>query len=497
MAVTLDFSKAQPLEKDQDQDGGVKLDFSKAQPLHAESSSVSPIPPPPMPASRINVHPSYLIGDPDADATPRSVVDQLEDMGKNIFQSSTPGIVSSIARHLSPGALSKHGWLGSWAEKNATPVEHLPSQLATNLAMYAIPGGEAEAGGAGEVAAARPVEGAIRPRPRISVAPATESAEASTMAGRAASVARRRIGNLPGVKAVKDADYIFRGDRTPPAEAPPASVPQTNGIEWGTGGAGPLDLRGKMIPPEMTPAEPAPVAPRWRDATHVNEPYAGEAVAPTEVAPVPKGAPTYRDATITRRNIPDFAGEEETPKPTAALALAPVEPSVAVSPVIETPTVRHASRAIPKPAEVEQMLNESLGGSVPPGHTPVKSTAIRSYKYDPATQEFEASTSSGTYIHGDVTPEQAKAFEDASSKGKAWVELKKNSTYVGKIVNGKRVSAIPPRNLRSGVPDVAEPSPAETTPAIRLEKKPPKPALEDSLMDQLKESLKRARSKQK
>lgn len=155
------------------------------------------------------------------------------------------------------------------------------------------------------------------------------------------------------------------------------------------------------------------------------------------------------------------------------------------------------ANAVPKPAKVEEILNESLGGKIPPGHTPVKSTAIRSYKYDPATREFEASTTGGTYIHGDVSPEQAQAFEQASSKGKAWAELKKNSTYVGKIVNGKRVAAIPPMNLRSGVPDIAEPIPAETAPAIRVEKKPPKATTEESLMDQLKESLKRANAKRK
>lgn len=49
-------------------------------------------------------------------------------------------------------------------------------------------------------------------------------------------------------------------------------------------------------------------------------PAAAEAAKPAaEAAAVPKGAPVYRDATLNKRNIPEFAGEEEpvaqTPKP--------------------------------------------------------------------------------------------------------------------------------------------------------------------------------------
>lgn len=139
-----------------------------------------------------------------------------------------------------------------------------------------------------------------------------------------------------------------------------------------------------------------------------------------------------------------------------------------------------------KPAQVEQALNDSLGGRIPDGHTPVKSSALRSYKYDPATREFEAATNTGTYIHGDVSPEQAQAFEAASSKGRAWADLKKNSTYVGKIVNGQRVSAIPPRSLASASPDEPAFTPPEAPPAA---KKPPQSVAGDDLTDQLQKSL--------
>lgn len=86
----------------------------------------------------------------------------------------------------------------------------------------------------------------------------------------------------------------------------------------------------------------------------------------------------------------------------------------------------------------------SIAESVAPGHTPVESSALKSYKYDPDAQEFESVTNTGAhYIHGDVSPDQAAAFEAASSKGKAWNELRKNSTLVAKVVNGKRIPVKP------------------------------------------------------
>jgi KTSC domain len=136
-----------------------------------------------------------------------------------------------------------------------------------------------------------------------------------------------------------------------------------------------------------------------------------------------------------------------------------------------------------QPQKVEQLLNDSMGGKplkpnvslrdqlkptavapdIPEGHTAVKdSSALKSYKYDPATKEFEAVTTGGQhYIHGDVSPEQAKAFEAADSKGKAWNELRKGSTRVGKEVNGQRVAARPALEMRSASPDIAAPGESE------------------------------------
>ena len=82
--------------------------------------------------------------------------------------------------------------------------------------------------------------------------------------------------------------------------------------------------------------------------------------------------------------------------------------------------------------------------SIPEGHTAVESSALKSYKYDPQAQEFEAYTpSGGHYVYGDVSPEQAAKFEAADSKGKAWNDIRQNSTLVAKVINGKRVPIKP------------------------------------------------------
>lgn len=74
------------------------------------------------------------------------------------------------------------------------------------------------------------------------------------------------------------------------------------------------------------------------------------------------------------------------------------------------------------------------------GHTPVDSSWIKSYKYDPGTREFEMAPKTGTPVRlGDVSPEEAQAFGDAKSQGKAWQQIK-NNVLVAKRINGKWVA---------------------------------------------------------
>jgi hypothetical protein len=146
------------------------------------------------------------------------------------------------------------------------------------------------------------------------------------------------------------------------------------------------------------------------------------------------------------------------------------------------------------PKVVQQQLEDALGGkklvpgvslknqiaaqgaaagALPEGFTPVESSALKGYKYDPAAREFEYVTKDGShYVRGDVDPEAAAQFEktaaDTGSFGKAWHELRNNPQGgVGqfKVLNGKRVPVVktgPITDLAQQIKDSAEPSQAPT-----------------------------------
>jgi hypothetical protein len=144
-----------------------------------------------------------------------------------------------------------------------------------------------------------------------------------------------------------------------------------------------------------------------------------------------------------------------------ATAPTPDEPTVAAPAEIATPT---KTTPITK-ATVEKQLNDALGGqplkpgvslrnqpgapaatALPNGFTPVDSTALKGYKYNPTVREFESITQGGQhYVHGDVSPEEASYFESAESKGKAWQQLRSQNPLIAKVVNGKRVPVKPVR----------------------------------------------------
>lgn len=92
------------------------------------------------------------------------------------------------------------------------------------------------------------------------------------------------------------------------------------------------------------------------------------------------------------------------------------------------------------------LANAMKGESdLPQGHTAHQSSALRSSMYDSGAKEFHARMTSGdtTYVYGDVSPEEADAFNSADSKGKAYQQIKSGHPLVAKIVNGKRMSVKP------------------------------------------------------
>lgn len=189
-------------------------------------------------------------------------------------------------------------------------------------------------------------------------------------------------------------------------------------------------------------------------------------------------------------------------EPPASAAPAAEEP--AATPTAAAPTAA-APSAIPKKfgplSDLEKQINDALGGrplqkgvslrnqgkpnALPQGFTPVVSTALKGYKYDPAAQEFTAISNNGqTYTHAEVTPEEAKAFEDADSQGKAWNTLRQNHVLV-------KQNDVPVKPARA----------ADATPKPIRPTYSPKPAttaatspLDDDLTAILQESLRRVQA---
>lgn len=134
------------------------------------------------------------------------------------------------------------------------------------------------------------------------------------------------------------------------------------------------------------------------------------------------------------------------PEPTRAEVKAAQNPTAQLSDLLDE------SLGVKKPVPGVRLRDQAAAqaateNNIPEGHTPVESSALKSYKYDPSAREFTAATKSGPvqYVYGDVSQEDAAAFEKASSKGKAWQDIRNSGTLVAKIVDGKRIPIRPAR----------------------------------------------------
>lgn len=297
------------------------------------------------------------------------------------------------------------------------------------------------------------------------------------------------------------------------------------------------------------------------------------ATGATETAPVYPGA-TEPTATLEQLN-PSLSSESRTlpgqiskerifgPKPTPAASI-PARQGLRLTGEVEAPssassegvtsrqtasasevteqqppeTVEQVLRRSGTPAEFEKALNDALGGkplqkgvslkdqvpakeaaatSLPEGFTPVKSSVLRGYKYDSATQQMEAITNSGQhYVHGEVTPELAETFKASDSKGVAWNKLRQSPgvVQVAKVINGKRVASVPgsitsesgaviPKSkagMQSPVMQKAEQlsdfiRPQKTLKDLAKPAAPSAPAAEPDLLTQLEQSLDQVKAK--
>lgn len=338
-------------------------------------SQASPIPPPGIPQPKVNMREQYLVGGDDVQPLSKTIGDMGKGMIRNAGQVSTPGMAISMMKSHAPNVE-----LPSVLKRNTLSEKELPSAIMENALPMMM--------GADELP-----KNSIPKPPTPEIPPSTEGGIGS----RLAEVAKRRIGNLPGIKAAKDANYVLRGD-SPSAPTPKPEIakpiPETNGVQWGTGGVGPIEQRGKMIPA----AEPEPVVP----------------------AAIPK-------AEVTRtldKTLPKALGNEPPPA---------IRPGVKIRDQFKP--------AIPEPSVQ--------------GHVPVESSAVKSFKYDPGTKQLEVAAKSGgePYVYAEVTPAEADAFKTADSKGTAWKQIRDNHVQIGKAGEKGITPRIPDRNYRSASPE--------------------------------------------
>ena len=176
-----------------------------------------------------------------ADAA-NEMADMLGESVKSIAKISSPHVVYEMIRQHFP-QLGLKPVLGGMPTANET--------MATATGMMA---GADEGTGAPEGAEAPKVEAA--PSGAAKVRSVLEHPAVTPWIDRGLEAMKEelmsKIPSYPFFKTLaKSAKGLAEGSQPPaaPASAPP--IPETNGIPWGSGGQGPLDLRGKMIPQEI------------------------------------------------------------------------------------------------------------------------------------------------------------------------------------------------------------------------------------------------------
>ena len=246
--------------------------------------------------------------------------------------------------------------------------------------------------------------------------------------------AKKEVMKVPGANLAKTAydslHGLFFGDGEAPA-APTPSVP----AEWGKGTYGtPVDQWGKRVPAVTPPPGAAALADVPTPAT---QPAAqtGEALASIPTSPwrmKPQAAALADAAPASKAAVSQQL--DDTLR--TAVGNQPLKPGV---------PIRYQFKSTPPAASVPA---EGSDATVPEGHTPVEgSSAVKSFMYDPDAQEMHIAPTKGyTHVYGDVSPDQAQAFQDAESKGRAWGTLRNSPgvTHVAKIMeNGTRVAIKP------------------------------------------------------
>jgi hypothetical protein len=485
--VTLDFSKAQPINQ-----GGVTLDFSKAQKIDTTSAAPKERPLDVTPGAGFMGQVAHHLTGPKSEDTTDTLGREVSSLGESIA-----GIPSGIYH--------------SFADEPSTPEEK--ALVAGHNPVL----GQAALGGERMIAApirtaAHWYKGAIAGRVPDPVGQALNVAPEAIGVGAAAPITEKlgemapKAAKTAAEKAVPAVTKVVEKARN---MTPKQAAQVAGGASGAVAGHGTLSAPGAYYgaktlgnvtqavlgkeranapifrPRPVYPGAPLPEAPPTEVIQAAPIGTGGRAIAPPPSAALGKisAKPVYPGAPLPE-HPGVFPGGNLPSKPPAELSQAraigqggarpPVEPSAGLGKIPAAPQAPVIARPNTSPRAIEGAINDSLGGRplqpgvklrdqmkapAPPAAPsadlkPVQSSALKAYKYDPAKREFTGVTQNGAvHIHGDVSPEQVAKFEANPSKGKAWNELRQNSTPVAKVVNGKRVSTIPPRALQSASPD--------------------------------------------
>lgn len=347
-----------------------------------------------------------------ADQPPRGFLADLADKLPGSADTGLKGAVTHLGdtyQALKPAVDSSAPGMLYQLYKKATgqpnDVQKLPGEMVQTFALGTDPEAETEA---------------VTPKA------APEAGSQPGMLSRAAEVAKRRISDNFIVKGAKDLDYVVRGNGGP--ETPSAPQPQVP-AHWGTGKFGsPVDQWGQRIQtdPDLEKASSLLYGPQV-----VQDPAAG-------LGQIPVRSPGQAGS------IADSISQTSAPQRGSLRQM--------VNDVGDQ--VGKSLNASPPPNPKEpiyqrgNLSSQMQGGDsdLPQGHTAVQSSALKSYRYIPESNEFHAQYGSGNgtvHVFGDVSPEEAQQFEQAKSKGQAMQQVKNGHPLVAKIINGRRQAVTP------------------------------------------------------
>ena len=212
-----------------------------------------------------------------------------------------------------------------------------------------------------------------------------------------------------------------------PTPAAPTQIPETNGIPWGSGGQGPLELRGKMIPRSAVyPGAPYPENPGT---------FPG---APNPESPSPE---------VSQGNALARGAQSGQPLPGAALGQIP---STQAQPAPQTPNVQA------QPVQPAQPV-------IPVRQAPLiqfdpisNSSQLAGHAYDPQTQTATMQFKNGqVHQYYGVTPDDWANYRNQSSPGKGFQTYIKRDPTTGA---GRTSRPLTATSAKSATPAQAQPT---------------------------------------